>query len=51
MGLEPERVHDQEVAITDNAIRVVKLINDYVAELDQARPLAHEGLRLRRRDR
>jgi quinone-modifying oxidoreductase subunit QmoB len=36
MGLEPERVVTQEVAITDNA-RVVKLINDYVAELDKAR--------------
>jgi quinone-modifying oxidoreductase subunit QmoB len=50
LGLEPERVQTQEVAITDNA-RVVKLINEYVARTQGNRPLAHEGLRLKRRDR
>jgi quinone-modifying oxidoreductase subunit QmoB len=45
MGLEPERVVTQEVAITDNA-RVVKLINDYVAELDKLGPSPMKGLRL-----
>jgi quinone-modifying oxidoreductase subunit QmoB len=42
MGLEPERVVTQEVAITDNA-RVVKLINDYVAELDKLGPSPMKG--------
>jgi len=42
LGLEPERVVTQEVAITDNA-RVVKLINDYVAELDKLGPSPMKG--------
>ncbi|MCK9387254.1 MAG: hydrogenase iron-sulfur subunit [Sulfuritalea sp.] len=33
LGLEPERVVTEEVAITDNA-RVAKLINDYAAQLN-----------------
>ncbi len=34
LGLEPERVQTQEVAITDNA-RVAQLINDYVAQINE----------------
>ena len=34
LGLEPERVVTQEVAITDNQ-RVVTLINDYVAQINE----------------
>jgi quinone-modifying oxidoreductase subunit QmoB len=34
LGLEPERVVTQEVAITDNQ-RVVTLINDYVAQITE----------------
>jgi quinone-modifying oxidoreductase subunit QmoB len=34
LGLEPERVQTEEVAITDNA-RVVKLIEDYVAQINE----------------
>ncbi|TRZ97362.1 MAG: FAD-dependent oxidoreductase [Rhodocyclaceae bacterium] len=34
LGLEPERVVTQEVAITDNR-RVVTLINDYVAQINE----------------
>ena len=42
LGLEPERVQTQEVAITDNA-RVVKLINDYVAQLTEMGPSPMKG--------
>jgi len=42
MGIEPERVVTQEVAITDNA-RVAKLIDDYVAELDKLGPSPMKG--------
>jgi len=42
LGLEPERVVTQEVAITDN-VRVVKLINDYVAELEKLGPSPMKG--------
>jgi quinone-modifying oxidoreductase subunit QmoB len=42
MGIESERVVTQEVAITDNA-RVVKLIDDYVAELDKLGPSPMKG--------
>jgi quinone-modifying oxidoreductase subunit QmoB len=42
LGLEPERVVTQEVAITDNA-RVVTLINDYVAELEKLGPSPMKG--------
>ena len=42
LGLEEERVQTQEVAITDSA-RVVKLINDYVAELDKIGPSPLKG--------
>jgi quinone-modifying oxidoreductase subunit QmoB len=34
LGLEPERVQTQEVAITDNA-RVAQLINEYVAQINE----------------
>jgi len=34
LGLEPERVNTQEVAITDSA-RVARLINDYVAQINE----------------
>jgi len=34
LGLEPERVQTQEVAITDNA-RVAKLINEYVEQINE----------------
>ncbi|MCX7896695.1 MAG: FAD-dependent oxidoreductase [Rhodocyclaceae bacterium] len=34
LGLEPERVQSYEIAITDNA-RVAKLINDYVAQIQE----------------
>jgi quinone-modifying oxidoreductase subunit QmoB len=34
LGLEPERVQTQEVAITDNA-RVAQLINDYVEQINE----------------
>jgi quinone-modifying oxidoreductase subunit QmoB len=42
LGLEPERVVTQEVAITDNQ-RVVTLINDYVAELEKLGPSPMKG--------
>jgi quinone-modifying oxidoreductase subunit QmoB len=42
LGLEEERVQTQEVAITDNA-RVVKLINDYVAQLNEMGPSPMKG--------
>ncbi len=42
LGLEPERVQTEEVAITDNA-RVVRMINDYVAELDKLGPSPMKG--------
>ena len=42
LGLEPERVQTQEVAITDNA-RVAQLINDYVAELIEMGPSPMKG--------
>ncbi|MGA8881604.1 MAG: hydrogenase iron-sulfur subunit, partial [Azonexus sp.] len=42
LGLEEERVQTLEVAITDSA-RVVKLINDYVAELDKIGPSPLKG--------
>jgi len=42
LGLEPERVQTQEVAITDNA-RVAKLINDYVAQLIEMGPSPMKG--------
>jgi quinone-modifying oxidoreductase subunit QmoB len=42
LGLEPERVQTQEVAITDNA-RVAKLINDYVAQLVEMGPSPMKG--------
>ena len=35
-------IRDREVAITDNA-RVVKLINDYVVELDKLGPSPMKG--------
>ena len=40
--LRYERVQTTEVAITDNA-RVVKMINDYVAELDKLGPSPMKG--------
>jgi quinone-modifying oxidoreductase subunit QmoB len=42
LGLEPERVQTQEVAITDNA-RVAKLINDYVDQLNEMGPSPMKG--------
>jgi quinone-modifying oxidoreductase subunit QmoB len=42
LGLEEERVQTQEVAITDNA-RVVKLINDYVEQLNEMGPSPMKG--------
>jgi quinone-modifying oxidoreductase subunit QmoB len=42
LGLEPERVQTQEVAITDNA-RVVKLINEYVDQLTEMGPSPMKG--------
>jgi quinone-modifying oxidoreductase subunit QmoB len=42
LGLEPERVQTQEVAITDNA-RVAKLIDDYVAQLNEMGPSPMKG--------
>ncbi|MDP1527446.1 MAG: hydrogenase iron-sulfur subunit [Rhodocyclaceae bacterium] len=42
LGLEEERVQTQEVAITDNT-RVVKLINDYVAQLTEMGPSPMKG--------
>jgi quinone-modifying oxidoreductase subunit QmoB len=42
LGLEPERVATEEVAITDNA-RVAKLINDYVAQLNEMGPSPLKG--------
>lgn len=42
LGLEPERVQTQEVAITDNA-RVAKLIEDYVAQLNEMGPSPMKG--------
>ncbi|MBU0752012.1 MAG: hydrogenase iron-sulfur subunit [Gammaproteobacteria bacterium] len=42
LGLEPERVQTQEVAITDNA-RVAKLINDYVEQLNEMGPSPMKG--------
>jgi len=42
MGLEPERMQTQEVAITDN-VRVAKLINDYVAQLNEIGPSPMKG--------
>jgi quinone-modifying oxidoreductase subunit QmoB len=42
MGLEPERMQTQEVAITDN-VRVAKLINDYVEQLDAMGPSPMKG--------
>ncbi len=42
MGLEPERVQTLEVAITDSA-RVAKLINDYVAQLQELGPSPMKG--------
>ncbi|MEW6165212.1 MAG: hydrogenase iron-sulfur subunit [Pseudomonadota bacterium] len=42
LGLEEERVQTQEVAITDNA-RVVKLINEYVEQLNEMGPSPMKG--------
>lgn len=42
MGLEPERMQTQEVAITDN-VRVAKLINDYVEQLNEMGPSPMKG--------
>ncbi|MDK9724771.1 MAG: hydrogenase iron-sulfur subunit [Sterolibacteriaceae bacterium MAG5] len=42
LGLEPERVQTQEVAITDNA-KVAKLIDDYVAQLNEMGPSPMKG--------
>jgi len=42
LGLEPERVVTEEVAITDNA-RVAKLINDYAAQLNDLGPSPMKG--------
>ncbi len=42
LGLEPERVATEEVAITDNA-RVAKLINDYAAQLNEMGPSPLKG--------
>ncbi len=42
LGLEPERVQTQEVAITDT-VRVVKLINDYVDQLNEMGPSPMKG--------
>ena len=47
LGLEPERVQTQEVAITDSA-RVATLINEYVGAAQRNGSVADEGLRLRR---
>jgi quinone-modifying oxidoreductase subunit QmoB len=42
LGLESERVQTQEVAITDT-VRVVKLINDYVEQLNEMGPSPMKG--------
>ena len=42
LGLESERVQTQEVAITDSA-RVVKLINEYVDQLNEMGPSPMKG--------
>ncbi|MDO8932528.1 MAG: hydrogenase iron-sulfur subunit [Rhodocyclaceae bacterium] len=42
LGLEPERVQTQEVAITDNA-KVAKLIDEYVAQLIEMGPSPMKG--------
>ncbi len=42
LGLEEERVQTQEVAITDSA-RVVKLINEYVEQLNEMGPSPMKG--------
>ncbi|MDP2792960.1 MAG: hydrogenase iron-sulfur subunit [Sulfurisoma sp.] len=42
MGIEPERVVTEEVAITDNA-RVAKLINDYAAQINDLGPSPMKG--------
>ncbi len=42
LGLEPERVQTQEVAITDSA-RVAKLIDEYVAQLNEMGPSPMKG--------
>jgi quinone-modifying oxidoreductase subunit QmoB len=42
LGLEPERVQTQEVAITDSA-RVVKMINEYVDQLTEMGPSPMKG--------
>ncbi len=42
LGLESERVQTQEVAITDSA-RVVKLINEYVEQLNEMGPSPMKG--------
>jgi quinone-modifying oxidoreductase subunit QmoB len=42
LGLEPERVATEEVAITDNA-RVAQLINDYAAQLNEMGPSPLKG--------
>ena len=42
LGLESERVQTQEVAITDT-VRVVKLINDYVDQLNEMGPSPMKG--------
>ncbi|WP_131111963.1 hydrogenase iron-sulfur subunit [Sulfuricystis thermophila] len=42
MGLEPERMQTYEIAITDGA-RVAKLINDYVAQLNELGPSPMKG--------
>jgi quinone-modifying oxidoreductase subunit QmoB len=42
LGLEPERVQTQEVAITDSS-RVAALINEYVAQLTEMGPSPMKG--------
>jgi quinone-modifying oxidoreductase, subunit QmoB len=42
LGLEPERVQTQEVAITDSA-RVAALINEYVGQLNEMGPSPMKG--------
>ncbi|MBK6555423.1 MAG: hydrogenase iron-sulfur subunit [Rhodocyclaceae bacterium] len=42
LGLEPERVQTQEVAITDNA-RVARLINEYVEQINEIGPSPMKG--------
>ncbi|MBI4753959.1 MAG: hydrogenase iron-sulfur subunit [Betaproteobacteria bacterium] len=42
LGLEPERVATHEVAITDN-VRVARMINDYVAQLQDIGPSPMKG--------